>query len=94
MPRKNNSTEKSQEQALDDKKNLQIVPIIIKGGSLEIDSPLVDFKDKDGKKGRKFEISVPGKIFEVSIDDGNPEGPQDFPIESENPVIVIHYRRD
>ena len=45
----------------------QITPIIIKGGSLEFDSPLLPFEDPSGKKVKQFKIKQKGAVVEVSV---------------------------
>ena len=45
----------------------QITPIIIKGGSLQFDSPLLDFEDPQGKKTKQFKITANGALTEVSV---------------------------
>jgi|ERR1043165_5174408 len=72
--------------------NRQPTPIIITGGSLTISSPLADFQDANGHSvGRIVKINLPGKITELSFDDGNGTPQSPGPFKSANPSICIIY---
>lgn len=87
----------------DDKRILQVTPIIIKGGdSIHFHSDLIDFEDDDGKKGPHFKIKNKGRIAEVSIrggiksvvGDGSPAKPMDITLDSAKAIIVITFLRE
>ena len=67
----------------------QITPIIIKSGSLEFDSPLLDFEDPQGKKTKQFKITQKGNLTEVSVLVNGKR--TDVDTSAGKPIIVLTY---
>jgi hypothetical protein len=77
----------------------QITPIIIKGASVDVDSPLLDFEDDDGKRVPHYKIRDKGRISEVTIKGDAvvkprlPGKPLDITINGANVTIGITFLR-
>lgn len=68
---------------------IQPGPIIIKdGGSVEIQSPIFVFKDKDGKDGKEYKCSRRGRITSVIVTDGLTELPEIKPTSGQANVVI------
>jgi hypothetical protein len=63
-------------------------PIIIKGGSLEIDSPIFKFKDKDQKEGKNYKLDKKGSITRIVILDGDNEVGDIEPKNKETTIVI------
>ena len=91
----NPNKEKSAEAAEDQRKTengkpliVEPGPIIIKDGSLEIDSPIFKFKDKDNKEGKKYKLDKNGTITRIVVLDGDNEVGDIEPRNGETTIVI------
>jgi len=63
-------------------------PIIIKDGSLEIDSPIFRFKDKDAKEGKNYKLDKSGNITQIVVLDGDVEVADITPTKKNTTIVI------